>query len=129
MKAKNIKKKLLENSAAFRKEYFKRNIPLEISHMVTLERVKRGLTQEELARLIGTQQSGIARTEKGTSYPDIDFLERIAHAFGMDLSIELKVIESETRTKEWPEPVKSPYFSVRASSDSTRSENLANTLK
>jgi transcriptional regulator with XRE-family HTH domain len=128
MKAKNLRKKLLENSPAFREEYFKRDIPLEISHMIILERVKRGLTQSDLARLVGTQQSGIARTEKGLTYPDIDFLDRIAHALDMHLSIELK--ESTTYTTQWEEPVRSPYFSFSEKSFANNAENkiVSNTL-
>jgi transcriptional regulator with XRE-family HTH domain len=121
MKSKDLRKKLLEKSEGFRRLYFKRNLPLEISHMIIRERVSRGLTQAQLAELVGTKQSGIARTERGTTYPDIDFLERIADKLGMHLLIELQNDKTQTKTKTWANAVESdkmqiikspsPYFS------------------
>jgi transcriptional regulator with XRE-family HTH domain len=77
---------------------------------------EKGLTQEQLAKLIGTKQSGIARTERGTTYPTIELLERIANKLGIYLSIEFK--ETETHTKTWDHPnnnsqlIESAYFSI-----------------
>jgi transcriptional regulator with XRE-family HTH domain len=41
-----------------------------------------GLTQEELARRVGTKQSVISRVEAGRSMPSISFIERCAKATG-----------------------------------------------
>lgn len=41
-----------------------------------------GLTQQELAQLVGTKQSVISRVEAGRSVPSIAFLERCAKATG-----------------------------------------------
>ncbi len=59
------------------KDYIKKNkrglndqdFDFEVSNLITIARLKAGLTQEELARLIGTKQSSIARAENGKTLP------------------------------------------------------------
>jgi predicted transcriptional regulator len=52
-------------------------------------RAARGLSQRELANLVGTTQSAIARLESGGRPPRIDTLLRIADALDCDLQVEL----------------------------------------
>src|SRR5664279_1665536 len=99
MKSSDLKKKLLENSPEFRKEYFKRDLALEISHKVVLARIRKGYTQEKLAEMVGTKQSGIARTERGNSLPKLDLLDRIARALDIDLSQMFEGPEKDTQTE------------------------------
>ncbi len=56
----------------------------EIAHFVHNVRLKANLTQAQLAKLIGTTQSAIARLESGTDkrVPSIPLLARIASACG-----------------------------------------------
>lgn len=56
-----------------------------VSHLVSEARLKRGLTQEKLAKLVGTQQPSIARVENGSITPSLDFLKKIALAIGTTL--------------------------------------------
>ena len=48
-----------------------------------------GLSQDALARLVGTTQSSIARLERGGRPPRIDTLLRIADALECDLRVDL----------------------------------------
>lgn len=50
-------------------------------------RMKRGLTQKELARKMGTKQSVISRVESGKANPSIAFLQKLASALGTRLEI------------------------------------------
>jgi transcriptional regulator with XRE-family HTH domain len=61
----------------------------QIAGQVTDRRKERGLSQAELAALVGTTQSAIARLESGGRPPRIDTLLRIANALDADLHIEL----------------------------------------
>lgn len=54
------------------------------------EREKAGVTQSELARRIGTTKSAISRLESGGRDIRLSTVERIAHALGRVVSIELK---------------------------------------
>lgn len=49
-------------------------------------RKARGLSQEQLAELIGVEQKHVSRIEVGSSYPTIDRLERIAQALQVPIS-------------------------------------------
>jgi DNA-binding XRE family transcriptional regulator len=51
---------------------------LEPGYHVARLRMLRGLTQAQLAEMIGTQQPSIARLENGTSTPSLSFLTKIA---------------------------------------------------
>ena len=60
-----------------------------IAEGVSERRTALGLSQRELARLVGTTQSAIARLESGGRPPRIDTLLRIADALECDLHVEL----------------------------------------
>lgn len=47
-------------------------------------REQRMLTQKELADMIGTKQSGVARIEKGVHPPNLRTLQKIGKALGVD---------------------------------------------
>lgn len=53
-------------------------------------RQKKGWTQAELAAKLGTTQSALARIESGKFNPKLDFLKRLADAFGTKLVVGFK---------------------------------------
>jgi len=61
----------------------------KIADRVAAQRAAKGLSQRELAELVGTTQSAIARLERGGRPPRIDTLLRIAEALDCDLVVEL----------------------------------------
>ncbi|HWQ83694.1 MAG TPA: helix-turn-helix transcriptional regulator [Anaerolineales bacterium] len=52
-------------------------------------RLQRGLTQAQLAELVGTQQPSIARLENGSSIPSLSFLHKIASALNARIEVRL----------------------------------------
>jgi DNA-binding Xre family transcriptional regulator len=66
-----------------------------IAEQVASRRSARNLSQRELAELVGTTQSAIARLEGGGRPPRIDTLLRIAEALDCELMVELR---QRTRT-------------------------------
>ena len=61
-----------------------------IADDVARRRVEQGLSQKDLAALVGTTQSAIARLERGGRPPRIDTLLKIANALDCDLAVELR---------------------------------------
>jgi ribosome-binding protein aMBF1 (putative translation factor) len=61
-----------------------------IAGQVAEQRLRRGLSQRELAELTGTTQSAIARLEAGGRPPRIDTLMRIAEALDCELIVQLR---------------------------------------
>jgi transcriptional regulator with XRE-family HTH domain len=61
-----------------------------IASQVAEQRQARGLSQKELAELVGTTQSAIARLESGGRPPRIDTLLRIANALDCELVVQLR---------------------------------------
>jgi len=62
----------------------------QIAEQVAAQRTARGLSQVQLAKLVGTTQSSIARLESGGRPPRIDTLLRIAEALECQLAVELR---------------------------------------
>lgn len=62
---------------------------LEPGYQVARLRIFRGLTQAQLAEMVGTHQPSIARLENGTSTPSLSFLTRIADALGAKIEFKL----------------------------------------
>lgn len=53
-------------------------------------RTEQNMTQEELARKIGTKQGNISRLEKGNANPSLQFLKKVASGLGKELLISFK---------------------------------------
>ncbi|MBI4093155.1 MAG: helix-turn-helix transcriptional regulator, partial [Candidatus Kerfeldbacteria bacterium] len=51
------------------------------------KRIRKGLTQEALARRIGTKQSAISRLERGEYNPTLAFLRKVAAGLNARLKI------------------------------------------
>ena len=60
-----------------------------IGEKVAEQRNAKGMSQRELAVLVGTTQSAIARLERGGRPPRIDTLLKIAEALECELIVEL----------------------------------------
>jgi len=67
-----------------------------IAEQVVEQRRARDLSQQELADLVGTTQSAIARFERGGRPPRIDTLVRMAEALDCDLVVQFR---PRTKTK------------------------------
>lgn len=106
MKLKDFKKQLLKDPE-FKKEYEKYDLAFEIGEMLLEARIIKGVTQQKLAEMIGTKQSGIARAERGISLPSLSFLEKIAKAFCTNLIVKFGFMDknniriSENNTKPY----------------------------
>ena len=62
---------------------------MEPGHQVARLRMQRGLTQTELAEMVGSHQSSIARLESGRVAPRISFLQKVVEALGGELEIKI----------------------------------------
>jgi ribosome-binding protein aMBF1 (putative translation factor) len=67
-----------------------------IAEQVVEQRRARDLSQQELADLVGTTQSAIARFERGGRPPRIDTLLRMAEALDCELVVQFR---PRTKTK------------------------------
>jgi DNA-binding XRE family transcriptional regulator len=63
----------------------------EVSRQVILLRSREGISQEELARRVGTSKSAIVRLESGRHKPSMETLRRVAEAFGGRLAVTIDV--------------------------------------
>jgi DNA-binding XRE family transcriptional regulator len=68
-------------------------LALEPGYPVARLRIQRGLTQAQLAAMVGTRQPSIARLENGSSLPSISFLQKVAAA--LDATIEVRLVAEE----------------------------------
>jgi transcriptional regulator with XRE-family HTH domain len=66
---------------------------LEPAYQVARLRIARGLTQEQLAEMVGTKQPSIARLESGKMEPRLSFLRRVVEA--LDGKMEVQIVPRE----------------------------------
>ena len=84
-----VKKDLLKNKKVV-SEYKKLEPRYKLISVLISARTKKGLTQAQLAKKIGTKQSAIARVESGNANPSFDFLLKISSALDSKLEIQFK---------------------------------------
>ncbi|MEW4412076.1 helix-turn-helix transcriptional regulator [Clostridium sp. AN503] len=85
---KSMKAELMQDEQ-FREEYEKLRPRYEIISRIIEVRKEQNMTQEQLARKIGTQKSNISRLESGNYNPSLDFLIKVASGLGKNLTVEL----------------------------------------
>lgn len=66
------------------------HLRLAIANEIKAARTKAGLTQEQLAHLIGTTQSSVARAERGKMLVASSYLLRVARATNHQLIVQLQ---------------------------------------
>ena len=75
----------------FRKEYDALEEEFEVAKQVIDLRLKKGLTQKELAEKVNTSQSCIARLESGTyQNMSLSFLRRVGEALGVQPHVKFE---------------------------------------
>lgn len=87
-KWKDLEKELLSDPKV-KKEYDRLAPRYAVISEVIAARLKKGLTQKEVAAKLGTKQSAIARLEGGNINPSLEFLQKIAQVMGYKLNIHL----------------------------------------
>jgi len=85
---KQLKAELLKDKVV-KKEYNKLSARYKLISELISARIKKGITQKELAQKIGTRQSAIARFEAGNINPSLGFLEKMAEVMGYKVNISL----------------------------------------
>lgn len=83
-----LKAELLQNKKV-KKEYDKLTPRYKAISQLISARIKKGMTQKELAQKIGTKQGAIARFEAGNVNPSLGFLEKMAEVMGYKINISL----------------------------------------
>ena len=82
-------KKRLMADADFVEEYERLRPRYEVISQIIEARKELNMTQEELAKRIGTQKSNISRLESGNYNPTLDFLIKVAQGLGKELKIQM----------------------------------------
>ncbi len=80
-------KEILLDDPELRKEYDALEPLYEMKSELIRLRLEKGLSQKELAALLGTKQSAISRLEGGNSNPSIEFIIKVAQALDKKVHI------------------------------------------
>ncbi len=72
-----------------KKAYNEMGLEFSIIRQILDKRLKRGISQKDLAKKIGTGQSAISRLESGKYNPTISFLKKISEALGSKLEVKI----------------------------------------
>ncbi|MEW8507454.1 MAG: helix-turn-helix transcriptional regulator [Candidatus Thiodiazotropha sp.] len=89
-KLQQLKKRALQKPEVQR-EYDTLAEEFELIDKLLKMRSAAGLTQEELARRMGTKKSNISRLERGNTNPSWKTLKKYAHACGFEISMDFRV--------------------------------------
>ncbi len=83
-------KKQLMKDPEFRKEYEALEPAYQLAAALIRLRLAKGLTQEELARVLNTKQTSIARLESGSLLPSLSMVKKVADALDAEVEIKLQ---------------------------------------
>src|SRR5664279_4461882 len=82
--------KELEKKPGFKEALKETEIEYQVAYAIFEARMKKGLTQEDLAKAMDTKQSVISRVENAKTVPSLSFLKRLAHVLDASLQVQFK---------------------------------------
>lgn len=65
-------------------------IEYQVARAILEARLKKGMTQQDLARAMHTKQSVISRAESAKTTPSLSFLKRLAQVLDVSLQVQFK---------------------------------------
>lgn len=80
----------LMKDPGFRREYEKLEPEFQIARQIIGARLRRKMSQERLARLVGTGQAVISRLEGMNARPSLSLLERVARALNTKITVAIQ---------------------------------------
>lgn len=83
-------REILMKDPEVRKAWKETRLEYEVARALILARVKKRLTQAQLAKKLKTKQSVISRVESGQTTPSLSFLKRLAAVLNLSLSVQFK---------------------------------------
>jgi ribosome-binding protein aMBF1 (putative translation factor) len=86
-------------SATYREQQAERTGFREIAWLLIRYRMDKGLSQQELAEMVGTSHSQISRIESGRHRTNLDTLQRIAKALDLTVVIGFESRDQHGRAK------------------------------
>ncbi|KKQ32253.1 transcriptional regulator [Candidatus Curtissbacteria bacterium RIFOXYB1_FULL_41_59] len=84
----NTWKKQVLKDPELKAEYDRQQPEFAVIRAIVRARSMNGISQEELAKKLGTKQSVISRLESGRANPSIGFLKKLAQALNSHLEIK-----------------------------------------
>ena len=75
----------------FREVLKETELEYQVARAIVEARVKKGMTQADLAKAMNTKQSVISRVENAKTVPSLSFLKRLAQVLNASLQVQLKV--------------------------------------
>lgn len=85
---KTIKSKALKNPLV-KRAYNESELEFSIIRQIIDKRLKKGMSQKDFAKKIGTQPSAISRMESGRFNPTLSFLKKISQTLGGKLEVKI----------------------------------------
>jgi len=86
---KQFKAKTLKNSVV-KAEYDALEPEYEVVKTIINQRIKRGWSQTQLAKAVGSRQPVISRLERGEGNPSLSTLQKIAKALDLSLQVSMR---------------------------------------
>jgi len=86
---KQFKTKALKNPVV-KAEYEALEPEFEVVKTIINQRIKRGWSQTQLAKAVGSRQPVISRLERGEGNPSLSTLQKIAKALDLSLQVSMK---------------------------------------
>ena len=87
----NELKQELFKDPEFVREYNKLEPEYQLARSLIAARIKRNLTQAQIAKRAKTNQASISRLETGSSKPSLAFLRRVASALDAQLMVKFEI--------------------------------------
>ncbi|WP_131778554.1 helix-turn-helix domain-containing protein [Legionella bozemanae] len=98
MSIQNLKNKAFKNPEV-KAEYDLLESEFALIDTLLSMRKKSGLTQDEVAKRMGTQKGNISRLEKGSGNPSWKTIQNYAHACGFEISMKIKTVSPRQKQR------------------------------
>lgn len=91
-------KKLSDPSGA-KSEALKHDLAYQVAKLIEEARIMKGITQKQIAQMMGSTQPSIARVEGGSVLPSLTFLDKMAKSLGTYVIVSFAFMSGDVGSK------------------------------
>ena len=118
----------IENDPEYQSALAELKTHFSLGDAVIRERIKMGLSQAELAEMVGTKQANISRIESALGNPTLKLISKILHALKLDINFISSTSTNSYKSIPFTPSISVPNWPTKATTNSSSSSQTTGKL-
>ena len=118
----------IENNLEYQNGLAKLKVHFALGDIILRERIKLGLSQVELAEMVGTKQANISRIEAALGNPTLKLINKILQVLKLDINFVSSISTNSYKAIPFTPSISVPNWPTKAATNSSSSSQTTGRL-